>query len=34
VPLLDYYKQREKLVTVAGARSIEEVTWFIIVQLE
>jgi adenylate kinase len=34
VPLLDYYAQREKLVTVNGARPVNEVTWSIIVQLQ
>jgi adenylate kinase len=34
LPLLDYYAQREKLVTVNGARPISEVTWSVIVQLQ
>jgi len=34
VPLLDYYRQREMLVTVNGGRPVEEVTWSVLVQLE
>jgi adenylate kinase len=34
VPLLDYYAQRERLVTVNGARPVNEVTWSVIVQLQ
>jgi adenylate kinase len=34
LPMLDYYAEREKLVTVNGARSISEVTWSIVVQLQ
>jgi adenylate kinase len=34
LPLLDYYAQRERLVTVNGARPISEVTWSVIVQLQ
>lgn len=34
MPLLDYYAQRENLVTVNGARPINEVTWSVIVQLQ
>jgi adenylate kinase len=34
MPLLDYYAQRERLVTVNGARPINEVTWSVIVQLQ
>jgi adenylate kinase len=34
LPLLDYYAQREKLVTVNGARPVSEVTWSVIVQLQ
>lgn len=34
VPLLEYYRQRERLVAVAGARPVEEVTWSIMVQLK
>jgi adenylate kinase len=34
LPLLDYYAQREELVTVNGARPISEVTWSMIVQLQ
>lgn len=33
-PLLDYYARREELITVNGARPVEEVTWSVIVQLE
>ncbi len=34
LPMLDYYARRETLVTVNGARPIEEVTWSAIVQLQ
>jgi adenylate kinase len=34
LPMLDYYARREKLVTVNGARPVDEVTWSIIVQLQ
>jgi adenylate kinase len=33
-PLLDYYAQREKLVTVNGARPMDEVSWSLVVQLQ
>jgi adenylate kinase len=33
-PLLDYYRERERLVTVNGDRPIDEVTWSVIVQLQ
>jgi adenylate kinase len=33
-PLLDYYAQRERLVTVNGDRPIDEVTWSVVVQLQ
>ena len=33
-PLLDYYAQRERLVTVNGERPIDEVTWSVVVQLQ
>ena len=33
-PLLDYYAQREQLVTVNGARPMDEVTWSLVVQLQ
>jgi adenylate kinase len=33
-PLLDYYAERERLVTVNGDRPIDEVTWSVIVQLQ
>jgi adenylate kinase len=34
MPMLDYYAERERLVTVNGARSVSEVTWSIAVQLQ
>jgi adenylate kinase len=34
VPLLDYYADREKLITVNGGRPVAEVTWSIMVQLQ
>jgi adenylate kinase len=34
LPMLDYYAEREKLVTVNGSRPMAEVTWSILVQLE
>lgn len=34
LPLLDYYAQRERLLTVDGDRPVAEVTWSVIVQLE
>jgi adenylate kinase len=34
LPLLDYYAKRERLVTVNGARPVNEVTWSVIVQLQ
>jgi adenylate kinase len=34
LPMLDYYREREKLVTVNGSRPVGEVTWSILVQLE
>lgn len=33
-PLIEYYRQRERLVSVNGDRPVEEVTWSVIVQLE
>ena len=33
-PMLDYYAAREKLVTVQGARPVDEVTWSLRVQLQ
>lgn len=33
-PMIDYYAQRERLVTVNGARPPDEVTWSMIVQLQ
>lgn len=34
LPMLDYYAEREKLVTVNGARPADEVTWSLQVQLQ
>jgi adenylate kinase len=33
-PMLDYYADRETLVTVNGSRPMNEVTWSVLVQLE
>lgn len=33
-PMLDYYAQREELITVNGARPVNEVAWSITVQLQ
>jgi adenylate kinase len=33
-PLLDYYRARERLISVNGDRPVNEVTWSVIVQLE
>ena len=33
-PMLDYYAQREELITVNGARPINEVAWSVTVQLQ
>lgn len=33
-PMIDYYAERERLVTVNGARPVDEVTWSMIVQLQ
>lgn len=33
-PMLDYYAQREELITVNGARPVPEVSWSIAVQLQ
>jgi adenylate kinase len=33
-PMLDYYAQREELITVNGARPVPEVAWSITVQLQ
>jgi adenylate kinase len=33
-PILDYYRQRERLITVNGNRPVDEVTWSVIVQLQ
>ncbi|HUR76285.1 MAG TPA: adenylate kinase [Sporichthya sp.] len=34
LPMLSYYAAREKLINVNGARSVDEVTWSITVQLQ
>jgi adenylate kinase len=34
LPMLDYYADREELITVNGARPVTEVTWSIAVQLQ
>ncbi|MBA3745149.1 adenylate kinase [Sporichthya sp.] len=34
LPMLNYYAAREKLINVNGARSVDEVTWSITVQLQ
>ena len=33
-PLLEYYRSRERLVSVNGDRPVDEVTWSVIVQLQ
>jgi adenylate kinase len=33
-PLLDYYAERERLITVNGDRPVDEVTWSVVVQLQ
>ena len=33
-PLLEYYRERERLINVNGDRPVEEVTWSVLVQLE
>lgn len=33
-PLLDYYRERERLIDVNGDRPVDEVTWSVIVQLQ
>ncbi len=33
-PLLDYYRERERLITVNGERPVDEVTWSVLVQLQ
>ena len=33
-PMLDYYAEREELITVNGARPVPEVFWSITVQLQ
>jgi adenylate kinase len=34
LPLVDYYRERERLVEVNGGRPVDEVTWSIVVQLQ
>jgi adenylate kinase len=34
LPLLAYYRERERLVAVNGGRPVDEVTWSIVVQLQ
>jgi adenylate kinase len=34
LPMLDYYRERERLITINGMRPPNEVTWSIIVQLQ
>jgi len=33
-PLIEYYRQRERLIVVNGARRPDEVTWSVVVQLQ
>jgi len=33
-PLLEYYRSRERLLTVNGERPVDEVTWSVVVQLQ
>jgi adenylate kinase len=33
-PMIEYYKTRERLVTVNGARPADEVSWSLVVQLQ
>ena len=33
-PLLDYYRQRERLIIVNGDRPVDEVTWSVVVQVQ
>ena len=33
-PMIDYYAKRERLVTVNGARAMDEVSWSLVVQLQ
>jgi adenylate kinase family enzyme len=33
-PLLEYYRQRERLIVVNGDRPVDEVTWSVIVQVQ
>lgn len=34
VPLIDYYRDRERLVTVNGESPVEQVTWSLLVQID
>jgi adenylate kinase len=34
VPLIEYYRDRERLVTVNGAAPVEQVTWSLLVQID
>jgi adenylate kinase len=34
VPLINYYRDRERLVTVNGAAPVEQVTWSLLVQID
>jgi adenylate kinase len=34
VPLIDYYRERERLVTVNGAAPVDQVTWSLLVQID
>jgi adenylate kinase len=34
VPLIEYYRERERLVTVNGAAPVEQVTWSLLVQID
>ncbi|MCW2723156.1 MAG: adenylate kinase [Frankiales bacterium] len=33
-PILDYYRRRERLISVNGNRPVDEVTWSVVVQLQ
>jgi adenylate kinase len=34
VPLIDYYRDRERLVTVNGDAPVDQVTWSLLVQID
>src|SRR3954447_6161265 len=34
VPLIEYYRERERLVTVNGAAPVDQVTWSLLVQID